>query len=328
MIGPVDWQCLLILPGGDSEHRAARRHADAFHLYSYGRDDHPENPNFWSRTVQRSIIDPLHDGKTFVFAFWSVYGYDIRSDNRHGDVFPPDRNGICQGSANEDGGDWTYTAKAYYVWDFRGYGGDNAVYIDAFDKQAGAFIADDFVDVTLDETGTLTPAANNGYIDTDPSKLHQDPITITARDPLYALSIDWVLTFDSWMQVTDPNPEGAILGFGGNSLPDVGEPPASPNQIIAHPNNVVVAFAFYNQLNQFSPKPVRTPTSSYVIVIAGEAGGSLVYINPVSRVVHREPSGPPFGRTELLEQGFRLIREAFNLGQNAMPETPQKGESE
>ena len=114
--------------------------------------------------------------------------------------------------------------------------------IDAFDIQAGDFFADDFVDATPDPGNTLTPAANDGYIDTTTQIQQGTPLTVAARDTLFGKQFGYWGPIDSLLPSADAaNP------------PTVGSPDI--HDIVAHHSDQVVAFAFYNEVSSRFPRP-------------------------------------------------------------------------
>src|SRR4029077_9569083 len=125
--------------------------------------------------------------------------------------------------------------------------GDNAVLIDAFDNQLGDFIPDDFVDATPDLNGTLTADANNGYVDTATQIVQGKPITIASRDTLPSNK-----QFSYWLNIP-----AVFYSSDPNAPATVGAP--DKHDIVAHYNDVVVAFAFYNELG---PRTIRGPIES------------------------------------------------------------------
>jgi hypothetical protein len=174
-----------------------------------------------------------HGGQEYVRAFWSVTAHDAMTGQGTAQIQPG------TGTANDShfGGSWTVSAKLYYIA-FGGSGvgdGDGAVLIDGFDIQAGDFFLDDFVDVTPDPGHTLTPAANDGYIDTTAQIQQGTALTITARDGIPGKQFGYWWSIDS------------LLESANSATPaTVGSPDS--HDIVAHHGDVVVAFAFYNEV--------------------------------------------------------------------------------
>jgi len=184
-------------------------------------------------------IHYVSDNKDYIFAFWSLSAHDMQS-------FQSSAHIQTGNVANDShfGGVWTVSAKAYYVWNFGQGGGPNAIEIDAFDVQAGDFIPDDFVDVVPDQNGRLTGEANNGYIDTSAEIPQSASITITSRDVIPGKKFGYWLNISSLLYSADPK-----------SPATVGTP--NPHDIVAHNNDIVVAFAFYNEVKQQPSMPPR-----------------------------------------------------------------------
>ena len=128
--------------------------------------------------------------------------------------------------------------------------GAHAVFIDAFDIEARDFIADDFVDVSPDSS--LTQRANqDGVLDTSAITANE---TITARDSTPSINprvkhlngyrFNQWLVVDELTRFSAPSPGLQVNG----------------HDIIAHPKDIMVAIAMYNEI----ARPVRahldTPT--------------------------------------------------------------------
>ena len=182
MISSVQWQWILLGAGpgdGGQSHRVARRRAAGGSdlVYNSGTDSPMQDSWVSSPSAPPTIT---YGGQEYVRAFWSVTAHDSMSSQGSAQIQPG------TGTANDShfGGSWTVAAKLYYIaWGGgSGVGGEGAVLIDAFDIQAGDFFPDDFVDVTPDPGHTLTPAANDGYIDTTTQIQEGTALTIAARD--------------------------------------------------------------------------------------------------------------------------------------------------
>jgi hypothetical protein len=173
-------------------------------------------------------------GQPYVRAFWSVTAHDGMSSQASAQIQ------AGTGTANDShfGGSWTVAAKLYYIaWGGDGIpgGGDGAALIDAFDVQAGDFFPDDFVDVTPDPGHTLTPAANDGLIDTTSQIQGSTALTIAARDGLPGKQFGYWWSIDSLLESANPSTPATV------GSPD-------PHDVVVHHNDVVVAFAFYNEV--------------------------------------------------------------------------------
>jgi len=196
----------------------------------------------WSRTAPATL--PF-DGLDYVLAFWSITSQDTLSPQREAHVeFGRTASSSHSGAASMGGGQWVVTAKAYYVWNFGVGGGDNALLIDAFDIQLGDFIPDDFVDATPDDGArTLTMDANNGYIDTSTQIAEGNALTVTARDTLRPNK-----QFGYWQEVP------SLTYNNDPTMPaTIGAP--DNHDIVVHYNDIVVAFAFYNEFDN----PIKRP---------------------------------------------------------------------
>jgi hypothetical protein len=235
VIASAQWQWILLGAGpgdGGTSHRVARRHAAGGSdlVYSTGTDT-PMSDSWVSSPSAPSTID--HGGDEYVRAFWSVTAHDSMSSQGSAQIQ------AGTGTANDShfGGSWDVTAKLYYI-DRGGVGvpgGDGAVLIDAFDIQAGDFFPDDFVDVTPDPGHTLTPAANDGYIDTTSQIQQPTALTIAARDSIPGKQFGYWWSIDSLLASADPLHPATV-----------GSPDS--HAIVAHHNDDVVAFAFYNEV--------------------------------------------------------------------------------
>jgi hypothetical protein len=240
MIVAVNWQYIILTVGAGISNRVARRTGGPPPAVDGGTD--MPNANNWVRAAPPSI-HYVPDGRDYNFAFWSLNAQDMMSGQGSSQI-------QSNPTANESftGGAWVITANAYYFWNFGTGGGDNAVYVDAFDVQAGAFLPDDFVDVAPDPGGALTVAGNNGYIDTTTQIAAgaANRITITARS---ALPPAGNRQFAYWQSV-------GSLQYAGDPAhpPTVGAPP-NPRDIVVGHNDIVVAFAFYNEVRSVLQVP-------------------------------------------------------------------------
>lgn len=243
MISMINWQHVILRWPSNGVYRVKRRTDGPPPIFDMGADAGGDS---WSRTAPPTII---YNGDVYDFAFWSITGQDMLSPQREAHTeFGRTANSSHPGPASMGGGSWAITAKAFYVRDVGVGEGDHAVLIDAFDVQAGDFIADDFVDVTPDPTSTLTLHGNDGYINTRTEIANGNSIKISTRDLLLSNR-----QFGYWQEIPS-------LIFPGNSAtpPTIGAP--DPHDIVAHHNDIVYAFAFYNQL-----PPRRFPGDHYVV---------------------------------------------------------------
>ncbi len=245
MISSVQWQWILLGAGpgdGGQSHRVARRRAAGGSdlVYNSGTDSPMQDSWVSSPSAPPTITQ---SGQEYVRAFWSVTAHDSMSSQGSAQIQPG------TGTANDShfGGTWTVAAKLYYIaWGGGSLpgGDDGAVLIDAFDIQAGDFFPDDFVDVTPDPGHTLTPAANDGYIDTTTQIQEGTALTIAARDGIPGKQFGYWWSIDSLLQSGNPATPATV------GSPD-------RHDIVAHHNDVVVAFAFYNEVpNRWIPPNV------------------------------------------------------------------------
>lgn len=247
MITTVDWQYILLNGDPTVGYRVKRRKGGSLPPAVGSGTDTPMSDN-WVSAPAPPLIHYAPDNRDYVFVFWSLVAHDAQSLQSAAQIQPG-----TVANDSHTGGQWTITAKAYYVWNFGVGGGDNALLIDAFDVQAGDFFPDDFVDVNPDPKGTLTVEANNGYIDTTTEIAQGQPpplITVTARDFLPAKQ------FGYWLYW--PNISPLFYAFDPMSPPTVGTPNA--HDIVVHYNDVVVAIALYDEVKQ----PVIVPPREYL----------------------------------------------------------------
>lgn len=226
----------------------------------------------WSKEAQKIVT---YNGVDYIFAFWSLTAHNNPNGNNYAQILHDRYATVTLGPP----GTWEITAKAWYTYKIPDTGGgDNAIFIDAFDIDLGDFIADDFVDVVdLDAQGVevvpdvnaaaLTKAGNDGYIDTDAQIPAGQMIKITARS---VKEMQWY-TFSSWQLV--------------DSLTVAGDPSSivRASDIAVHQGDRIVAFAFYNEI----PRPFIPPIISTlfpVLVIqmsdAGKVWGPIGGGNP------------------------------------------------
>ena len=232
MIASVNWQYVILRWPAGGVYRVKKRTDGPAPVPDTGTDF--VNNDFWSRNAP---LDRMYNNDRYIFAFWSITAQDMLSPQREAHLeFGRNASSSHPGHAGMGGGLWIVTAKAYYVRDIGLGGGNHGVFIDAFNIQAGDFIADDFVDVLPDDIArTLTASANNGYIDTTAQIVPGSTIQITARDFLPSNKL-----FGYWQEVS------SLLISSNPALPaTVGVPDI--HDIVAHNNDIVYAFAFYNE---------------------------------------------------------------------------------
>lgn len=234
MISLANWQYILLRWPSNGIYRTKRRTdgpppVQASSLDVVGSDS-------WSNAAPPKFT--LANGEVYIFAFWSVIGADSLSPQREAHLdFGRNASSSHPGDAAMGGGSWIITAKAFYVRDIGLGGGNHAVLIDAFDVQAGDFIADDFVDVVPDDNKkSLTKDANNGYIDTTTQIAAGKELKITARQMLPTAK-----KFAYWQEVPSQ-----VISANPLLPATVGAP--DPHDIVAHPNDIIVAFAFYDEV--------------------------------------------------------------------------------
>ncbi len=233
MIASVNWQHFILRWPAGGVYRVKKRTDGPAPVPDTGVDT--VNNDFWSRTAP---ADKIFNTDKYIFAFWSITAQDILSPQREAHLdFGKTASSSHPGSAGMGGGLWVVTAKAYYVRDIGLGGGNHGVFIDAFDIQAGDFIPDDFVDVSPDNAAkTLTTSANNGYIDTTAQIPAGNSIKITARDLLPSSKL-----FGYWQEVS------SLLVSSNPATPaTIGAPDV--HDIVANSNDIIYAFAFYNQV--------------------------------------------------------------------------------
>jgi hypothetical protein len=107
--------------------------------------------------------------------------------------------------------------------------------IDAYDIQAGDFFGDDFVDASPDPGHTLTPAANDGYVDTTAQVQQGTALTVAARDGLPNRQFGYWWSIDSLLVSADESNPATV------GSPD-------PHDIVVHHGDHVFAYAFYNEV--------------------------------------------------------------------------------
>ena len=251
MIITVNWQFILLNANDPMGYRVKRRTTGPPPLAGAGTDM-PMADN-WVSAPAPPQIHYIPDNRDYVFVFWSLNAADPIS---HQSAAQIQTGNIANDS--HMGGQWTINAKAYYVWNFGAGPGDNVLEIDAFDIQAGDFIPDDFVDASPDPGGALTVKANNGIIDTTtdipgppaplPAGSPAPPsLKVSARDTLPAKK------FGYWLYW--PNISPLFLSYYSNPPATVGTP--NPHDIVVHHNDIVVAIAFYNEVQQSLSVPLR-----------------------------------------------------------------------
>jgi hypothetical protein len=248
MIVTVNTQLILLNGNAQSGYRVKRRTGGYVNpLIRDQLDTLPPNSNSWTLDPPAPLtIHNVPDGRDYILAFWSCSAADAMTGQRAAQLLPP---GPVV-SDSHSGGLWDVTYKGYYVWNFGQGGGDNALLIDAFDVDVGDFIPDDFVDVTPDQNGKLTGEANNGYIDTTTDIGQGLALTIGARDVLPSNK-----KFGYWFNVAP-----LMYSYDKNAPATVGTPDG--HDIVVHYNDIVVAFAMYNDLPR-GRIPIVVPPATY-----------------------------------------------------------------
>jgi hypothetical protein len=233
MITTVTWQYILLNGDPATGYRVKRRTNGPPPVVGGGTDT--PMANNWVSAAAPSQIHYIPDNRDYVFVFWSLTGIDAQSMQS---AFQIQTSPIANDS--HVGGQWSLTAKAYYVWNFGQGGGDNALLIDAFDLQAGDFIPDDFVDCTPDPGGLFTVKSNDWYNDTTADLAPGTPppsLTISARNIIPARQFAYWLY---WPAITP------LFYSNDRQFPaTVGVP--NPHDVVVHYNDVVVAIAIYSQ---------------------------------------------------------------------------------
>ena len=237
VISGAQWQWILLGAGpgdGGSSHRVARRRA-------HGGSDFVSNSGTASPMMDSWVSSPSapstisYGGEEYVRAFWSVTAHDTTSSQSSAQIQTgPAANDSHSGA----GSSWTVTAKLYYVPIGGGPGvgpNDGYLLIDAYDVQAGDFFGDDFVDASPDPSLTLTPAANDGYIDTTTQVEQGAALTVAARDVLSNRQFAYWWPIDSLLVSADESNPATV------GAPD-------QHDIVVHHNDRVFAYAFYNEV--------------------------------------------------------------------------------
>jgi hypothetical protein len=229
MITTVTWRYIVMDVGPDIGYRAKRRMGGAPYPIPES-ETVPWMSDGWASSPAPPSM--AYGGKDFIFAFWFLTAHDMVTGQSEAQI---QTNNVANDA--HKGGMWTVSANAYYVWDFGQGIGDNAILIDAFDIQLGDFIPDDFVDVITDEGGALSTDANNGYIDTTTQIPKGIEITVRARDALPMKRFGYWLPIRSLLHSNDPAKPATV---GDKDTHD----------IVAHYNDIVIAFAFYNEVEE------------------------------------------------------------------------------
>jgi hypothetical protein len=229
MIATVNWEYRILKAPSNGVYRARRRSDGPPIVFNFGSDT--VDNDSWSQLApaEISLGSPTPN---YQFAFWSIKGRNEITSQEMAQIVRGRRSDLTLSGS----GSWVITAKAFYVPIFGGGtegGGGGAVLIDAFDIQVGDFFIDDFVDVVPDDSSrTLTSDANDGYINT--SKITK--LTISARDKVPTNSP--TKQFAYWQKIVPPDED------------------TNGRDIVVTKNELLIAFAFYNQLE---PKPFKWP---------------------------------------------------------------------
>jgi hypothetical protein len=235
MIATVNWQYLILRWPTGGVYRVKRR-TDGPPPVSDGGSE-MVGADAWAKTAPASM---MFNGEPYKFAFWSITASDALSPQREAHVEVGRNLNLSHAGAAPGGGSWVINATAYFVRDIGVGGGDHGIFIDAFDVQAGDFIADDFVVVSPDDAGhTLTASANNGYFDTTTQLSKGNPVKVTALDVLS----HGFRRFQFWQDVPT-----LVISSDPNNPALVGAP--DPHDLTVNVNDIVYAFAFYNEQEQ------------------------------------------------------------------------------
>lgn len=185
MVTSANWQYIILeWPGADGIYRQKKRPDNYSPPVFEQGEDTPEKGSIVNADLStwnhKGLKNFTYNDATYDFAFWSIMwvNEDTSIKPLYFTPFPtPDVN---LSYANENS-KWTILATAYYHRDPGLGGGDNGLFIDAFDINLNDFIADDFVDVTPDAYGELSKQANNGFIDTDKSIGEGEKLNVSAK---------------------------------------------------------------------------------------------------------------------------------------------------
>lgn len=226
-----EWTLLMTTSAGGGSHRVARKGPSAFSppaVAGYSGVDFAPGP--WgpssTSTPPPTLLGP--DGNTYVFAFWNV-----RAGTTGGVAVDSSVVNSRTGFSVPVGADGNAKAIAFYVWNFGGGEGPNAVLIDALDSATG-FIPDDFVNVFPEDgiahsdVNSLYWKANDGYLNTDTDlKVREKISALDLVGPPWRRFVNWVEV----TQLTFPNPNG---------------PTVNNADVTVMPGCVFVAFAVYS----------------------------------------------------------------------------------
>jgi hypothetical protein len=95
---------------------------------------------------------------------------------------------------------------------------------------------------------TYRRSQTNGYIDTSTDIAQGVSITVAARDAIHAKTLGYWLNISSLLYSVDPKAPATV-----------GSP--NPHDIVAHHNDIVDVFAFYNEVKQ----PPFIPPREYLL---------------------------------------------------------------
>jgi hypothetical protein len=232
----------------------------------------PERQYYYVNREGRVVTAPPsaapEGGRGFRFAFWA-YRTSTSAGPRWAHITDPRPSLPSVDSAT-----------AYFVWDLDSGPGPHGVYLDAFNEDTGAFMPDDFVDVTPDDARqTRTGEANNGLLTTEGIK----ETVITARGRIATVFYD--LRFRVWRIVYVPERASGPVENG--------------NMLTVNAGYLGYAFAFYGFPPGYRPPALREPEiiPFWQHVVGGKAGGSLVIIGGTFPTGEPPPRGPEPGDT-------------------------------
>ena len=236
----VSWRFVLLTASQFAGHRVKRRLLAGSALQELPGGSVPAPGTLaWTGVAPPHIQlqPPGETGTGYVFAFWSFrYLLGKPDPALLVEGFPIVTLSSQAAPAPELEPTSIVEATAWYVWDQGAGPGQHGILIDAFDMDSGDWMAEDFVQVHPDD-GTLTAAANDGFMPTGGLAPPPASATITALD-LNTAHVQ--RTFSRWNEVAALSAAGSAAG-----KPTVGQWP-SPRDIVAHSNDIAMGIAFYS----------------------------------------------------------------------------------
>lgn len=213
------------------------------------------------------------NARTFRFGFWSFI-----TETNEGP------RGEFHNTSIPDGAGVS-SAKAFFFWDLGAGPGEHAVYLDAFDRTAGEFIPQDFVDVvTNSPESPRTAEANDGQLFTAAI----GPTKITARevitDPFSGRNL---YQFSHWEPIYLPNPSLA--------------PGIVDAELSIDSDYLGTLIAVYDQFpgEPLNLPPQKDPRKFWQNILSGQAGGPVIVIGGNFPWGDMGPIGPEPGDTFL-----------------------------